>query len=180
MDNTNENQDEAQEIREEIADTILARARRRGFTVQQSDGDFPYQLVGPKVNVEGLAEQVAYLDGSVPEPTDNVRFAIPDVLGKHRADEDEWTHDAHMAAHRHAKHLNKAEGRIMKAKGLAETLRCALLSDRYDPEPFADDICAEIIHHISKAQELIDRHGSRHSNLFLAYFDRERPAGGAA
>ncbi|MEX2125804.1 MAG: hypothetical protein WD795_18085 [Woeseia sp.] len=56
--------DEGSNLREEIADSILARARRHGFTVQTSDGPYPFQLVGPRVTVEGLAEQVAGLDGA--------------------------------------------------------------------------------------------------------------------
>lgn len=50
-------------------------------------------------------------------------------------------------------------------------------SDDYDPEPFADDVVGEIVDLLSKAQDQIDRHSRRHSNLFMAYFDRK---GGAA
>ncbi|MEX2122364.1 MAG: hypothetical protein WD795_00595 [Woeseia sp.] len=62
--------DEARVLREQIADSILDRARRHGFTVTTSDGEFPFQLVGPKVTVEGLAEQVAELHGAVPPRPD--------------------------------------------------------------------------------------------------------------
>lgn len=41
---------------------IRARARKHGFTVQQTDGDFPFQLVGPKVTAEALAELVDQID----------------------------------------------------------------------------------------------------------------------
>jgi hypothetical protein len=106
------------------------------------------------------------------------RFAIPEVLDKHRADTDEWSHDASMAALKHAKHLRKAEGRLAKATGLAETLRCALRSDDYDPEAVADEVVAFIVDLLDQAQSQIDRHCRVHSNLFLAYFERQRPAGG--
>jgi hypothetical protein len=106
-----------------------------------------------------------------PLPAD---FIVPRIIGKRRPDTDEWTHDAMMAAGKHAKHLRKAEDRLAKAKGLAETLRCALRSDDYDPEPFADDIAASIVGLLGKAQTQIDRHSTDHSNLFLAYFEKER------
>jgi hypothetical protein len=115
---------------------------------------------------------------AVKEAVDANRFAIPDVIGKHRADSDEWSHDASMAALKHAKHLRKAEGRLAKATGLAETLRCALRSDDYDPEAVADEVVASIVDLLDQAQAKIDRHRRVHSNLFLAYFDRQRPAGG--
>lgn len=53
--------DEANTLREAIADMLLAKARRKGFTVQHRDGESPFQLVGPRVTIEGLAEQVAEL-----------------------------------------------------------------------------------------------------------------------
>lgn len=81
-----------------------------------------------------------------------------------------------MAAQDHAKHLRKGESRPAQAKGLAETLRCALRSDDYDPEPFADEIVAQIIDLLDKAQSQVDRHSREHSNLFLAYFEQKRNA----
>jgi hypothetical protein len=74
--------------------------------------------------------------------------------------------------------LQKAEGRLAKATGLAETLRCALRSDDYDPEAVADEVVASIVDMLDQAQAKIDRHSRVHTNLFLAYFDRPRPAGG--
>jgi hypothetical protein len=128
-----------------------------------------------------LDSAIAHLDGAVPHPADDGkaaepdtdRFAIPDVIGKYRADQDRWAHDVHMAALDHAKHLRKAGDRLAKAKGLAETLRCALRSDDYDPEPFADDVAASIVDLLGKVQSQIDRHGTDHSNLFIAYHDRQ-------
>ncbi len=64
-----DNTDEANTLREEIADTILAKARRKGFTVQHnSESEFPLQLVGARVTIEGLAEQVAELDQRSTQP----------------------------------------------------------------------------------------------------------------
>lgn len=48
---------------EEVADDN-DQSPPQGFTVQRSDGEFPYQLVGPRVTIVGLAEQVAELDGT--------------------------------------------------------------------------------------------------------------------
>lgn len=57
-----------------------------------------------------------------------------------------------------SKHLRKVDSRIAEAKGVAETLRCALLSDDYDPEPFADVIAGQIVDLLGKAQASLDRH----------------------
>lgn len=123
-------------------------------------------------NVRQAVNQLA--DEMESELDDEPDFIVPQIVSK-RPDQDRWAHDVGMAAIDHAKHLQKAEGRIGKAKGLAETLRCALLSSAYNPEPFADDVVESIISQLSKAQDQIDKHSSEHRNLFLAYFDRDRP-----
>lgn len=56
------------------------------------------------------------------------------------------------------KHLRKAENLIAEAKGLAETLRCALRSDDYNPEPWADVIAGSIVDLLGKAEARLDRH----------------------
>jgi hypothetical protein len=119
------------------------------------------------------------VSGETPSESGTDRFAIPDVIGK-RDDDYQWTHDAYMAAAEHAKHLRKANLQLAKAKGLAETLRCALRCDDYDPEPWADDIAGLIVDMIGKVQSQIDRHSREHSNLFIAYHDRQRSSGGDA
>lgn len=105
-------------------------------------------------------------------------FTVPQILGKRRADQDPWTDCAHSAAQKHEKHLTKALDKVSDAKALAETLRYALLNDNYDTI-FAPEILQRIIDRLERAQKQIDRHSMEHSNLFIAYFDREREGGAA-
>jgi hypothetical protein len=133
------------------------------------------------------AQVIEHLDGAVPHPAEVPEggndvasqdgFSIPELLGARRADQDGWVHRVLMAALDHARHLRKAEGKVADAMALAETVRSALLSDEYD-EQEAPAVVRLIVKMLSQAQAEIDRHSRRHDNLFLAYFERQRPAGG--
>ena len=116
-----------------------------------------------------LVAAIAHLDGraqAAPAASKSPNGAVLDASA----------HDAYMAAEKHASHLKKAARSLDKAQGIAETLRCALLSEEYDPAPFADDIAGSIVTMLDKSKQQMDRHRLRHIELFLAHHDRQRPA----
>lgn len=85
----------------------------------------------------------------------------------------EQDREAFRASLKHTKHLRKAEHQVEDAKGLAETLRHAMLSGSgYDPV-FAPEVLERIITRLEKAQSLMGRHSIVDGKLFV---DRVKPA----
>ena len=82
--------------------------------------------------------------------------------------------DIHKAACKHMKGLSKAESELEEARDLCETLRGYLK----ESEDYATETVVNLIEErIWKARHRLDRHDSKHLNLFFAYFDLK---GGAA
>ncbi|HEX2138493.1 MAG TPA: hypothetical protein VHG33_02155 [Woeseiaceae bacterium] len=103
-------------------------------------------------------------------------FYVPDLLS-----DDDYELDVHAwsAADAHAKHLRKAEGWLHDAQNLSRVLRASVQDGADSRAAQADTVLKIIEKRLRKASRAIDRHGRRHSNLFLAYVElrqeRERP-----
>ena len=98
------------------------------------------------------------------------KFEIPQVLSGERT-EDENYNAAYRAAHKHGKHLTKANADLIVAYDLAKTLKYSLDASHCDVGFTAATVVREIIKRLNKAFAGMDRHSTRHSNLFIAYFD---------
>ncbi|HET6629149.1 MAG TPA: hypothetical protein VFG91_05210 [Woeseiaceae bacterium] len=98
-------------------------------------------------------------------------FYVPDLLSDEDYDVDP---DAFSAADAHARHLRKAERLLNDAQNLARVLRESL-HDAADARAMqADTVLAIIDNKLNKACRAVDKHGRRHSNLFLAYVEAAR------
>ncbi len=100
------------------------------------------------------------------------KFKIPNILRSmrdHKHDEDWDNHFAALeAAPRHAKHLSKAEESLADARDFCETLR----GHQIEEEAYTEVTVVERIEKlICKTRDRLDRHGTAHTNLFIAYFD---------
>ena len=95
------------------------------------------------------------------------KFKIPEMI--RNADlEDKDFGAAYDAAKKHSKHLDKAEAEMSAARDFCETLRGHLVTE----EAYAEVTVVERIEKlICKARDRMDRHGTAHRNLFIAYFD---------
>lgn len=131
-------------------------------------------VFGFATSLEAKLSELTGVESIEDERAREETFTVPRILGTRRADQDPWTDRAHSAAQKHEKHLTKALDTVSEAKGLAVTLRYALLSDIYDTI-FAPEIMQLIIDRLERAQNQIDRHSIEHATLFIAYFDRDRP-----
>ena len=102
------------------------------------------------------------------------KFKIPWVLGtKDLCDENVTA--TFRAADKYGKHLEKAETELSIAIDLAATLRAFLTSDtndaRLDEGMTADTVVELIENRMRKVRDRLETHGSRNTNLFVAYFD---------
>ncbi len=97
-------------------------------------------------------------------------FKIPWVIARDRI-EDEDYNAAYAAAHKHKKQAQMAEDDITVAYDLAKTLRDSLEASRCDVGFTAMTVVNEITKHLDKAHSHLDRHRTRHNNLFIAYCD---------
>lgn len=96
---------------------------------------------------------------------------VPDLLSD---DTYELDPDAFSAADAHARHLRRAERLLGDAQNLARVLRDSL-QDAADARAMQAQTVLNIVDRkLDKACRAIDRHGRRHSNLFLAYFEAVR------
>lgn len=96
---------------------------------------------------------------------------VPDLLSDESYELDP---DAYSAADAHARHLRKAERLMSDAQNLTQVLRDSL-HDAADARAMQAETVLKIIDKkLNKAYRAVDRHGRRHSNLFLAYFEAVR------
>jgi len=97
----------------------------------------------------------------------NKKFKIPNVLSNERLEDQDYL-DCWAAANKHEKQLIKAEEEIFTARSFCETLRGHLVQE----EAYAELTVVEHIEKlICKARDRLDIQSTRHSNLFIAYFD---------
>ena len=106
------------------------------------------------------------------------KFAIPQVISTERCEDENYI-ATWIAAGKHGKHLNKAEDDLMTATDLAKTLKESLDASHDSLGFRAVSVVNEIIKRLDKAYSRLDRHDTRHRNLFMAYFDFKE-AGGAS
>lgn len=113
---------------------------------------------------------------AVQEVKEDPEFYVPDLLSE---DACELDSAAYSAADAHAGHLRKAEGWVHDAQNLARVLRASVQTDGDRRAAEADTVLKIIESRLRKISRAIDRHGRRHSNLFLAYValrrDGKRP-----
>ncbi len=92
-------------------------------------------------------------------------YYIPDCLSAEDGDP-----ERHRAARKHAKHLVRAEGLLYGARNLIDVLIASLEYEIDARAMQADATLRHVGKVLRKVQTRIDRHGRRHTNLFLAYF----------
>jgi hypothetical protein len=104
-------------------------------------------------------------------------FYIPNFL----SDEHYESHpELHAAAAEHAGDLRRAERCLDEALNLIGVL-LASMEDPSDSRAMQAETVPKIIEKkLTKAHTQIDKHGTRHTNLFLAYFDLKDKSGGRA
>ncbi len=97
-------------------------------------------------------------------------YYIPDLLSDAEYDA---SPKAYAAFADHAKHLHKAEGLQDEAWNLVR-LMLAALGDEGDSRAMQTEAGLKVIEKkLSKAHTRIDKHHTRYTNLFFAYFDRK-------
>lgn len=95
-------------------------------------------------------------------------FDVPDMLSDKQNPPDR---EIFNAASEHAVHLAKAQGLVADAMHLIRMMAEALGQEGDRRAEQTDAACRAIERPLSEAYNLIDRHDSRHINLFVAYFD---------
>lgn len=98
-------------------------------------------------------------------------FCVPDLLSD---DASELNTADYSAADRYAKHLRKAEGWLHDAQNLSRVLLASVQDGADDRAVQAATVLKIIEKRLRKVSRAIDRHGRRHSNLFLAYVELRR------
>lgn len=79
--------------------------------------------------------------------------------------------ELYHAADEHARHLRRAQGRLEDVLNLAGVLRGSI-GDEGDSRAMQAETVLKIVERkLNKALNPLDRHDSRHRNLFFAYFD---------
>lgn len=87
---------------------------------------------------------------------------------------------AYSAANEHARELREAEQHLDDALNLAGVLRAAVQGGDDSRAMQADTVLKIIEARLSEAHRCIDRHSTRHLNLFMAYFDLSAAEKGSA
>ena len=123
-------------------------------------------------NISNISTRTAYPLNLHTHPDWQVRedkgFYIPDRLSDPGHDADPL---AYAAFEDHAKQLHKAEGLLDDAWNLLR-LMLAAIGDEGDDRAMQTEAGLKVIEKkLSKAHAQIDRHHTRYTNLFLAYFD---------
>ena len=103
---------------------------------------------------------------SINQVREDKAFYVPDFLSSQDGDPEAWS-----AAQRHAKHLLKAEGRIDEALNLVNLMLASLFDDSDSRAMQMGAGLRAVRNRLNKACRQIDKHDSRQTNLFLAYFD---------
>ncbi len=109
-----------------------------------------------------------------PRVMEEPELYVPDLLADENYELDPATF---AAADEHARHLRKAERLLDEALNLARVLRASLQDGTDTRAMQADTVLRIIDRKLNRAHRAVDRHGRRHSNLFLAYSEalREEP-----
>lgn len=95
-------------------------------------------------------------------------YYIPDFI---RDDAGRSRPEVYAAANDHARHLREAEARLADVLNLARVLRASVQQADDAAAMQADTVLKIIERKLCKANRAIDRHDTRHLNLFMAYFD---------
>ncbi len=95
-------------------------------------------------------------------------FYVPDVMSDRSYETDAELYDT---AGEYARHLRRAQRRLEDVLNLAGVLR-ASIGDEGDSRAMQAETVLKIVERkLHKALNQLDRHDSRHRNLFFAYFD---------
>lgn len=104
-------------------------------------------------------------------------FYIPDFMSENPY---KTRPKVYSAANEHARALRDAEQHLDDALNLAGVLRAAVQGEDDSRAMQADTVLKIVERKLSDAHNCIDRHATRHLNLFMAYFDRQEAQPGAA
>lgn len=102
-------------------------------------------------------------------------FYIPDLLSDAEYDADP---NAYSAFAQQAEHLHKVEGLLGDAWNLVRLMQASLGDEGDDRAMQFETGLKAIEKKLSKAHGQIDRHHTRYTNLFFAYFDLREKAEG--
>ena len=99
---------------------------------------------------------------------DGGEYDIPDLLK-----DADYATDAELytAAEEHARHLRRAQGNLEDALNLARVLAESVSGIGDSRAVQAEAVMSVVDRKLNKALNRLDRHDSRHRNLFFAYFD---------
>jgi hypothetical protein len=100
-------------------------------------------------------------------------FYVPDVLSDRFYNTDMELYDA---ADEHARHLRRARRHIEDVLNLAGLLRASLGDEGDSRAMQAETVLKVVERKLNKALNQLDRHDTRHRNLFFAYFDLQEKA----
>jgi hypothetical protein len=100
-------------------------------------------------------------------------FYVPDVLSDRS-----YTTDAELydAADEHARHLRRAQRHIEDAYNLTRVVSASVREDGDSRAVQVETVLKVVERKLNKALNQLDRHDTRHRNLFFAYFDPQEPA----
>ncbi|MGH8194149.1 MAG: hypothetical protein ACREQ8_07105 [Woeseiaceae bacterium] len=116
---------------------------------------------------------------SLRQVREDKEFYIPDFMSENPY---KLRPKVYSAANDHARDLREAEQHLDDALNLAGVLRAAVQGEDDGRAMQADTVLKIIEKRLSEAHNCTDRHGTRHLNLFMAYFDlkdaEEGPAEG--
>jgi hypothetical protein len=100
-------------------------------------------------------------------------FYVPDVMSDRSYETDA---ELYHAADEHARHLHRAQGRLEDVLNLAGVLRASIGDEGDSRAMQAETVLKVVERKLNKALDQLDRHDSRHRNLFFAYFDPQEQA----
>lgn len=104
-------------------------------------------------------------------------FYVPDFLSENPY---RTRPEVYSAANDHARELRDAEQHLDDALNLAGVLRAAVQEEDDSRAMQADTVLKIMEQKLSEARNCIDRHGARHLNLFMAYFELQESGEGTA
>lgn len=140
-------------------------AERTGERLRQHSA---HRALYPIDTTDGAENETLFEPHADRQVREDRRFYIPDFLSD---EEDDANPEAYTAAVAHAKHLGTAERLLGEALNLVG-LVLGSLGDEGDRRAMQIDTALRVIEKkLGKAYNRIDKHDTRHTNLFLAYFD---------
>lgn len=144
-----------------IATPAIPHSRRNAV----GDNNCPLSTADCAVNDPVLKARVVR---QVREDQDDRRFDVPDLLSEKDYDIDM---QVCAAAREHANYLSKAERKLDQALNLVG-LMLAAIGDLSDARAMQTETGLNAIEKkLGAARTWLDKHDTRHLNLFLAYFD---------